>query len=122
MPVPDGQQFINLYRGLQGVSPHRVRNKDIGDIWTSSPVVAHKYATGDVDDGATHNFGTVIHAKVHVSAIAEDDTGDHLREYRLHPGSEVEISDKRFAKQNESHKTWEEPLDWKNKFPIKGTI
>ncbi len=123
MPVPEGKQFITLYRGLQGVQPHRVNHRSMGDIWTSSYGVAHTYASGQADDNTKNStFGTIVRASVPVHAIKEDDTGDDLKEYRLHPGSKVEVNSKEFVQQRGESKRHSVPDDYWKKYPMKGTI
>lgn len=99
-----GNQFVTLYRGLVGVTPEEVGQKNLGAHWSVDPNVAYRFATDEffnVDDG------TVIQAKVHKRHIVDPESegwggwGDGLdefgneQEHTVHPGAIVHVEQMR---------------------------
>lgn len=73
MPRPTGQQFIQLYRGLEGVSPETLDVHRMGPHWTTDPSVAYRFSGTDYED----TEGTVVGALVHKRHIIPVDTPEH---------------------------------------------
>lgn len=84
MPKPSGPQFIQLYRGLHGVTPEDVETKQIGPHWTPDFNVAYNFATYRDVDGNPHwdaleyddmpLSGTVVEALVHRRHIIDPES------------------------------------------------
>lgn len=71
MPKPNGPQFIQLYRGLAGVSPETLDKGSLGRHWSSNRWVAESFGTDAMEEGEP---ATVIGALVHKRHIIPEGT------------------------------------------------
>ena len=72
MPKPTGQQFVQLYRGLEQASPDTLDAHQMGPHWTTDYGVARTFAGWDSGVG-----GTVVGALVHKRHIIPEGTPEH---------------------------------------------
>lgn len=73
MPTPTGPQFIQLYRGLEGVSPETLDTHQMGSHWTTDRDVARNFSGADWEG----TQGTIVSAKVHKRHIIPEGTEEH---------------------------------------------
>lgn len=69
MPTPKGPQFVQLYRGIYGVTPSTMRRGALGRHWSTNPKVAESFAYDEGDDKPSVVIGALVNKK-HV--IPED--------------------------------------------------
>ena len=73
MPKPTGPQFVQLYRGLEGVTPETLDVHQMGPHWTTDPGVAYHFSGTNYED----TEGTVVGALVHKRHIIPVGSQEH---------------------------------------------
>ena len=109
MPAPTGDQWVRLYRGLQGVTHDTFNPRETGVHWTDDRAIAG-YASGGAyrptgSEPVDERHGMVIEALVHKKHIIPRDSDEwkdiagslkvddfkYEREYTLRRGAPVEV-------------------------------
>lgn len=68
-----GKQFVQLYRGLEGITPSTLDAHQMGPHWTTDYDVARNFAGVDWED----TEGTIVGAKVHKKHIIPVGSQEH---------------------------------------------
>lgn len=123
MPRPTGQQFIQLYRGLAGVSPETLDKGRLGRHWSSNQWVAESFGTDGLgDDEPSMVIGALVH-KRHIIPEGTEEWDEEAgrydaygedspeSEYTVRPGAPVHITGiTHYPDANREENTWRSDL------------
>ncbi len=88
-----GKQFVRVYRGLNGVTPDKVRTEGVGPHWTTDRETAENFATLREETGSP---GTVLSGMVdkeHVIGVGSAEHSQWQRRQKvLDPEIEHEVT------------------------------
>jgi len=104
MPLPDGDQFIQLYRGLAYTSPETMDKGNLGRHWSANRWVARSFGTDGLEgDDSSVVIGALVHRKNIIPEETDewwDEAGSYgaegedspESEFTVRPGSRVHIT------------------------------